>query len=81
VNYGPVTHEENERLPDITVRERCTLWPAVAMTIVMGVAPMVFLRPMERSVYRLVEQVRRNQGQQVKNAVDPPIRKPPSPGQ
>ena len=67
VNYGPVTHEENEHLPDLTTRERCTLWPAVVMTIVMGVAPMWFLKPMEPSVYRLVDQVRRNQGQSVRN--------------
>jgi len=36
VNYGPITHEENAHLTDITTRERLTLWPAVVMTIVMG---------------------------------------------
>jgi NADH-quinone oxidoreductase subunit M len=66
VNYGPVTHEENEHLPDLTARERWALWPAVAMTIVMGVAPMWFLKPMEPSVEHLVALVHRNQGQQVK---------------
>ncbi|HEV3217863.1 MAG TPA: NADH-quinone oxidoreductase subunit M [Vicinamibacterales bacterium] len=68
VNYGPVTHKENERLPDMTFRERCTLWPAVVMTIVMGVAPMLFLKPMEPSVRRIVELVHRNQGQTAGNA-------------
>jgi NADH-quinone oxidoreductase subunit M len=67
VNYGPVTRDANATLPDLTMRERFTLWPAVAMTIVMGVFPMVFLRPMEPSVARLVEQVRRNQSQTVGN--------------
>ena len=67
VNYGPVTNEENARLADMTARERWTLWPAVAMCVVMGVAPMVFLAPMEPSVTRLVEQVHRNQGQQARN--------------
>jgi NADH-quinone oxidoreductase subunit M len=66
VNYGPVTNDENMDLPDLTLRERWTLWPAVAMCIVMGVAPMVFLKPIEPSVSRLVEQVHRNQGQQVR---------------
>src|SRR5687767_3551758 len=33
VNYGPVTHGENATLPDLSTRERFTLWPAVAMTI------------------------------------------------
>jgi NADH-quinone oxidoreductase subunit M len=65
VNYGPVTNDANATLPDLTARERWTLWPAVAMTIVMGVYPMMFLRPMEPSVARLVEHVRRNQGQSV----------------
>jgi len=69
VNYGPVTHEENERLADMTVRERCTLWPAVVMTIVMGLAPMLFLKPMEPSVRRVVELVHRNQGQTARNMV------------
>jgi NADH-quinone oxidoreductase subunit M len=67
VNYGPVTHQENERLPDMTFRERCTLWPAVVMTIVMGLAPMLFLKPMEPSVRRVVELVHRNQGQTARN--------------
>src|SRR5688572_30426677 len=66
VNYGPVTKAENATLPDLSARERFTLWPAVAMTIVMGVFPMVFLKPMEPAVARLVEQVRRNEGQTVR---------------
>jgi NADH-quinone oxidoreductase subunit M len=67
VNYGPVTNEKNAVLPDLSVRERFTLWPAVAMAIVMGIFPMIFLKPMEPAVARLVEQVRRNEGQTVKN--------------
>ncbi len=67
VNYGPVTNEENAHLPDLTRRERWTLWPAVAMCIVMGVAPMWFLKPIEPAVTRLVEQIHRTQGQQVRN--------------
>jgi len=69
VNYGPVVKQENASLPDLTPRERLTLWPAVAMTIVMGVFPMIFLRPMEPSVARLVEHVRRNEGQTVKKGI------------
>jgi NADH-quinone oxidoreductase subunit M len=66
VNYGPVTNEKNANLPDLSMRERVTLWPAVAMVIVMGVFPMAFLKPMEPAVARLVEQVRRNEGQIVR---------------
>ena len=67
VNYGPVTKKENEALRDLTTRERFTLWPAVAMAIFMGIFPMVFLRPMEPAVARLVDQVRRNQSQTVQD--------------
>ncbi len=67
VNYGPVSNEENAHLPDLSTRERWTLWPAVAMCVVMGVAPMLFLKPIEPAVNRLVEQIHRNQGQQVRN--------------
>jgi NADH-quinone oxidoreductase subunit M len=67
VNYGPVTNEGNAHLPDLTRREQWTLWPAVAMCIVMGVAPMWFLKPIEPAVTRLVEQIHRTQGQQVRN--------------
>jgi NADH-quinone oxidoreductase subunit M len=65
VNYGPVTKEANAHLRDLTPRERATLWPAVAMAIFMGVFPVIFLKPMEPAVARLVDQVRRNQGQTV----------------
>ena len=72
VNYGAVTNEKNAALPDLSTRERFALWPAVAMAIVMGVFPMIFLRPMEPSVARLVEQVRRNEGQTVRNTSSEP---------
>jgi NADH-quinone oxidoreductase subunit M len=71
VNYGPVTKDENAVLLDLSVRERCALWPAVAMAIVMGIFPMMFLRPMEPAVTRLVEQVRRNESQTVKTGRSP----------
>jgi NADH-quinone oxidoreductase subunit M len=59
VNYGPVTHDENLKLPDLTVRERWVIIPIVAMTIVMGVFPGVFLEPMQPSVDRLLQRVSR----------------------
>jgi NADH-quinone oxidoreductase subunit M len=61
VNYGPVTNEKNSTLPDLSRREWWTLGPAVVMAIVMGVAPMLFLRPMEPAIDRLVQRVRQHQ--------------------
>jgi NADH-quinone oxidoreductase subunit M len=55
VNYGEVTNEKNRALPDLTGREWAMMIPTVAMCIFMGVAPAIFLRPMERSVAHVIE--------------------------
>ena len=57
VNYGPVTNEKNATLPDLQPREWAVLVPIVAMTILMGVLPNLFLRPIEPSVERMLNQV------------------------
>jgi NADH-quinone oxidoreductase subunit M len=61
VNYGPVTNPENASLPDLTRRERAILVPTIAMAILMGVLPGLFLRPMEPAVDRLVRRVMQHQ--------------------
>jgi NADH-quinone oxidoreductase subunit M len=55
VNYGEITSEKNRSLPDLTPREWGLMVPTVAMCIVMGVFPAVFLRPMEPAVKRTIE--------------------------
>ncbi len=65
VNYGTVTHEENRTLPDLTGRERWALLPAVAVVILMGIVPGLFLTPMGPSVDRLVGRVRQAQRMEV----------------
>jgi NADH-quinone oxidoreductase subunit M len=57
VFYGPVTHEENHTLPDLRPREWASVVPLCAMSILMGVLPMLFLKPMEPSVRRFVDRV------------------------
>src|SRR3954469_13926778 len=57
VNYGEVTNDKNRSLPDLTAREWAMLVPTIAMCIVMGVLPGVFLRPMEPSVKRTIDRV------------------------
>jgi NADH-quinone oxidoreductase subunit M len=59
VNYGPVSNEKNERLRDLSPREWTVLVPVVVMTVVMGVFPNLFLRPMEASIDRMLNQVSR----------------------
>jgi NADH-quinone oxidoreductase subunit M len=58
VNYGSVTNEKNATLPDLATREWVVIVPIVALAVLMGVLPNLFLRPMEESVERLVNRVR-----------------------
>jgi NADH-quinone oxidoreductase subunit M len=55
VNYGEVTNEKNRALPDLSGREWAMIVPTVAMCIFMGIAPTIFLRPMEPAVQKVVQ--------------------------
>jgi NADH-quinone oxidoreductase subunit M len=57
VNYGPVSNEKNQGLRDLTPREWGVIAPIVAAAILMGVLPNLFLRPIEPSAARMVNQV------------------------
>jgi len=57
VNYGPVGKEENARLRDLAPREWAVLVPIIALTVLMGVLPNLFLRPMSASVERVIDYV------------------------
>jgi NADH-quinone oxidoreductase subunit M len=57
VNYGAVTNAKNASLPDLGVRELWVVAPIVAAAVLMGVAPNLFLRAIEPSVERVIEQV------------------------
>jgi NADH-quinone oxidoreductase subunit M len=56
VNYGPVTNEKNAGLRDLQPREWAVIVPIIAVAILMGVLPNLFLRPIEPSVERLLNQ-------------------------
>jgi NADH-quinone oxidoreductase subunit M len=57
VYYGEVTNEKNRTLPDLSTREWLVIGPVVAMAIVMGLAPNVFLTPTAASVDKVVERL------------------------
>jgi NADH-quinone oxidoreductase subunit M len=57
VNYGPVTSGENAALPDLSAREMALVVPIVALTILMGVMPNLFLRPIGPAVERMLHEV------------------------
>ena len=60
VNYGPVTNEENNRLADLRPREWTIVVPIIALAVLMGVLPNLFLRPIEPAVERLVNRFHQN---------------------
>jgi NADH-quinone oxidoreductase subunit M len=68
VFYGTVTHEENASLPDLQPREWAGVLPLCAMAIFMGVFPILFLKPMEPAVERLVQRLQSAQTLRVENA-------------
>ena len=57
VNYGPVTNAKNRGLRDLSVREWIVIAPICGIAIFMGVFPQLFLRPMEPSVRKTIQQV------------------------
>jgi NADH-quinone oxidoreductase subunit M len=54
VNYGEITIEENASMRDLDRREWTILVPIVAVAVLMGVLPNLFLRPIEPSVDRML---------------------------
>jgi NADH-quinone oxidoreductase subunit M len=57
VIFGEVTKKENAELEDLYAREKVALLPLIAMAIVMGVGPMLFLRATEKSVNEVRQSV------------------------
>ena len=55
VVFGPVTHEENNRLGDLTLRERLVFAPLLVLIFWMGVAPQPFLDRMQPALDRTLE--------------------------
>jgi NADH-quinone oxidoreductase subunit M len=50
VFFGKVTHEINEKLDDLSGSEKAALWPAALAALVMGVAPLVWLKAIDPAV-------------------------------
>jgi NADH-quinone oxidoreductase subunit M len=77
VNYGVVTNPKNESLNDLSVREWWAIGPTVALAVLMGVLPMLFLRPIEPSVTRMVQRMQSRQERTVQaTPVQTPVERP-----
>ena len=66
VNYGVVTNEKNAQLPDLQPREWAAIVPVIAVAVVMGVFPNLFLRPIEPSVERTLARIQRTASMRVR---------------
>jgi len=61
VVFGPVTHEENRKLTDLSLRERLVFAPLLLFIFWMGVMPQPFLDRMQPALDRTI-QVTRDRG-------------------
>ena len=55
VVFGPVTHEENRKLTDLSFRERLVFAPLLVLIFWMGVAPQPFLDRMQPALDRVLQ--------------------------
>jgi NADH-quinone oxidoreductase subunit M len=58
VMFGPVTHPENEKLSDLSMRERLVFAPLLLLIFWMGVMPQPMLDRMQPSLERMLELAR-----------------------
>jgi NADH-quinone oxidoreductase subunit M len=61
VMFGPLLHEENKRLSDLSRREVAVLVPIIALCFLMGVYPKPFFDRMQPSVDRMIAHARPNE--------------------
>lgn len=54
--FGPITQDENHKLKDLGTKEFLYLGPMIALIIVMGVYPNLFLDKMKPSIKKLAQQ-------------------------
>ena len=55
VFYGEVKVAANRSLPDMTTRERTCVWPLALAALVMGVAPLIWLKDIDKSVTAVMQ--------------------------
>ncbi len=57
VFFGPVSHEENKNLNDMTLREIVLMLPLFLLIFAIGIAPGFLLKKMEKSVIKFTDRV------------------------
>jgi NADH-quinone oxidoreductase subunit M len=74
VIWGEITNERNAGLTDLVGRERVMLFPLVLVIIWMGVYSNHFLRPMDASVAKLINQTQAGRVEYARTAERQPLR-------
>jgi NADH-quinone oxidoreductase subunit M len=72
VFFGKVTNEANNSIPDLNLREKTALWPAIVMALVMGVAPLLWLNGIDPAVHNVLA----SSGVEVSIHTGQPVRQP-----
>jgi NADH-quinone oxidoreductase subunit M len=72
VNYGTLSNEKNRGLRDLEPREWAVLVPIVAVAVLMGVLPNLFLKPIEPAVDRMLRRFHVSAPARVQATARPP---------
>jgi NADH-quinone oxidoreductase subunit M len=54
VFYGKITHDVNQKLPDLDLRERVALAPLAIAALVMGIVPLVWISAVDPAVRNIL---------------------------
>ena len=57
VMLGPVKHEENRKLKDLSKREIWCLVPILVFCVIIGIFPKMFTKPMEAPLQKLIDRI------------------------
>ena len=80
VIFGPITHEENRSLPDLSLREIVVFAPIVLLVFWMGIYPKPLLARMEPSIHAIVARVEKGARRSVGTERGAPITEAKAPG-
>ncbi len=58
VMFGPITHEENRHLKDLSLREVLVMAPIILAIFVMGIFPNIFLSKTDTSIQAFINQIK-----------------------
>ena len=79
VIFGPVTHPENEKLPDLSFRERLVFAPLLILIFWMGFTPQPLLDRMQPTLDRTLELAEQRAGGAMRIAAPAPAPSAPAP--